>query len=151
MKTRHLLLLGRCVTLVLVAFVVVACDAPKNSKAQNTLVLLLDRPVSPGFEIPNADFFTSWSALEGLLQSWIAQTEMANARKIAKDLRVVVATGREGEHTLPKADRSVRAILKEFATVWNVAVLVDGNTILIADVSDVNRFPHDLAIVPEKP
>ena len=72
--------------------------------------------------------------------------EIANGRGIAKELRALVGTARASSLAIPNKGGTVREVLSEFARIWEVQVLIEGNTILFVDEVDVSRFRHDVAI-----
>jgi hypothetical protein len=135
---------------VLIAFAVqVLCSScHKNAAPALSLVDYLDHPKLEKAEIPKASFVQTAFDLEGLLASSMANKEVKGARVIAKNLRVVVATQHEGEQEVIVGPASVRELLKLFAAKWQVGVLVDGDTIMMIDPSDVSRFEHQVAILP---
>lgn len=133
----------------LLIFIAVAVLASCKKEASiPSLVDYLDNPFLEKTEIPKEPFVQSAFDLEGLIVSSIAGKEVKNGRGIAENIRVTVATQKEGVHEVMLGTSSVRDLLKLFATKWQVAVLVDGNTIMIVDLSDVSRFKHEVAILP---
>jgi hypothetical protein len=108
----------------------------------------LDHPAIEKVSMPEDDFLHSAFNLEGIISSSIASKEVPGATAIAKEIRVLLATHKEGVSSLDAASISFGELLKKFAGKWNVAVLVHGNTILIVDPSDASRFENDVTLMP---
>lgn len=130
---------------------ITSCDQRPQAEAKQNLAVAFDKAGFTSFEMGELDFFTSCFALEDVLQRKIIEWDIPDARHIAKDLRVVVATGRNGQFGIPlsKGALSIREAITAFASVWDVVVLVDGNTLIIAEPFDVDRFLHSIAIKPK--
>jgi len=142
------------IVLMLVTSTLAGCSG-KASKPPNesrpTLTSDFDSIGFATFQLPEADFFDSCFALEEVLQRKLPELEIDDARHLAKELRVVVATGREG-HLGFRVDAaiSLRATCEAFAKLWDVTLLIDGNTVMVVEHFDVDRFPHDLVIGTKK-
>lgn len=110
----------------------------------------LDAPKIVPFEFGEAMTCTeSWLSLYVTLREDIASKERKCATSVARDLRFLTSTGRSNKLKLPKQSGGMREILQQFANLWEVAVLIDGNTILSVDEGDVSRFKHEVAILPQ--
>lgn len=132
----------------ILAFVVSFCfNNCGNSQHQNpTLATILDSARFASFQIEEQDFSSSCFAVEEIFQRKLADMEIANGRGIAKELRALVGTARASTLAIPNKGGTVREVLSEFARIWEVQVLIEGNTILFVDEVDVSRFRHDVAI-----
>jgi len=120
----------------------------KASESTPTLVDLLDIPKIPKIELRQSTFVDSAFSIEGILASALAVEEIKGAIPLAKRLRVLVGTLREGKHAILKESTSIREFLQEYATKWSVGILIQGDIIMIVDANDVNRFEHKVAILP---
>lgn len=116
-----------------------------------TLVSILDS-VLPSSELLAGDFLEAWGGLSYVLSSNIRAKELLpGTPSIARDLRIAIVIVPGGvREVLQKKDRTIRAFLQAFADVWDTAVLIDGNTIILADKTDEERFQHQIAILPNK-
>lgn len=111
----------------------------------------LDAPKIVPFEFGEAMTYTeSWLSLYVTLREDIASKERKCAISAARDMRFLTSTGRPDKLKLPKQSGSMRGILQQFANLCEVAVLIDGNTILLVDEGDVSRFKHEFAILPQE-
>jgi len=106
----------------------------------------LDSARFASFQIEEQDFSSSCFAVEEIFQRKLADMEIANGRGIAKELRALVGTARASSLAIPNKGGTVREVLSEFARIWEVQVLIEGNTILFVDEVDISRFRHDVAI-----
>ncbi len=122
---------------------------PKDNRT--TLAASFDSIGFASFQLPEADFFDSCFALDEVLQRRLPELEIVDARHLAKELRVVVAAGRAG-HLGFRVDGaiSLRATCEAFAKLWDITLLIDGNTVMVIEHFDVDRFPHDLVIRAKK-
>jgi hypothetical protein len=110
----------------------------------------LDAPKIVPFEFGEAMTYTeSWLSLYVTLREDIASKERKCAMALARDMRFLTSTDRPNKLKLPKQSGGMREILQQFANLWEVAVLIDGNTIFLVDEGDVSRFKHELAILPQ--
>ena len=139
---------GNLSALIAFAVQVLCSSCHKDAAPALSLVDYLDQPKLEKAEIPKAIFVQSAFDLEGLLASALATKEVNGARVIAKNLSVVVATQHEGEQEVIVGPASVRDVLNRCAAKWQFGVLVDGDTIMMIDPSDVSRFEHRVALLP---
>ena len=135
------------IALAIQALCLPSCGEPA---AALTLLEYLDYPKFPKLEVPEETFVQSAFDLGELLSSGFAAKEVKDATVIAKNLRVVIATQIEGTQTITAKDVTLREFLKAFASKWKVVVLLDKDTIMIVDPYDVSRFPHHVAITPDR-
>jgi hypothetical protein len=119
-------------------------SAQEREKVNGTFEGLLDRPIVPPFEFAEDTFTESWYSHFILLRDNTAS--LVGAIGIAKDLRFLNAAYREGTKKIARQIGSIRSILQNFATTWDVLVLIDGNTVFIVEPVDEKRFPHHVAI-----
>jgi hypothetical protein len=122
-----------------------------SKENRSTLASAFDSIGFASFQLPEEDYFLSCFALEEVLQRKLPELEIVDARHLAKELRVVVATGRLGRLGF-RVDGaiSLRATCEAFAKLWDVTLLIDGSTVMVIEPFDVDRFPHDLVIRAKK-
>jgi hypothetical protein len=133
---------------VVVCFCATICGFSQHQNP--TLATTADVARFASFQIEEQDFYSSCFAVEEIFQRKLANMEIANGRGIAKDLRALVGTARAGSFKIPNQGGTVREVLSEFARIWEVLVLIDGNTILFVDEADASRFRHDVMIKPRQ-
>lgn len=123
------------------------CEA---SETRPALVDVLDRLLIPSIHTPEAEFQDAAFNIEAKLTTTLYAAEMLKGSSaLAKQVRVLIGTMREGKHAIVKEAISVRGYLQEFATQWAVAVLIQGDTIMIVEAHDVKRFENEVAILPQ--
>lgn len=124
------------------------CSQKPSADEKYTLASAFDSIVFNPFNINEDDFFLSCFALQEVMQRKLPELEINSARYLAKELRVVIATGRVGKFGISHSGDSVslRKIWGDFAKVWDVTILIDGNTIMVIDHFDIDRFPHEIVI-----
>ena len=124
------------------------CTRSVRSTTKPSIAASLDSIGFTTFAIPKGDFFISCLALKEILGEKFPELEIKDALFFASDVRVVMATWRDGEEEFPLKARGVsfRDVLSTFAKIWDVTVLVNGNDILIVDHFDKERFPYEIVI-----
>lgn len=115
-----------------------------------TLIDLLDSPKIVGVELPALPFTESVFAIQEVLASHVVNVERNGALSLAEKIRVSLSTLREGEQVVTKDPMSIRGYLQDFATKWKVAILLNNDTVMVVELWDKDRFPHLIAILPEK-
>lgn len=114
-----------------------------------TLVGVLDHPLIASIETPEAEFVdAAFNIQEKLTATLYAADMVKGSTSLAKRLRVLIGTLKEGRHAIVRNSISIRAYLQEFATQWKVAVLIHNDSIMIVEPYDVKRFEHQVAILP---
>ena len=142
----------RCAALFTVALMVcglvTGCGPQPQEASRQSLEVIFDQTGFATFQLPELDFLESCFGLEEVLQRKLVEMDIPDGMHIAKDLRVLLAAGRAGQSGLPRSEGAVslREVLTSFATAWEVIVLVEGNTLIIAEPFDEERFPHALTI-----
>lgn len=133
--------------------IVSGCFQSAQNPTKPTIAASLDSIGFTTFAIPKQDFFISCLGLKEILGDKFPELEIKDALFFASDVRVVMATWRDGEEEFPLKTKGVsfRDVLSTFAEIWNVTVLVNGNDILIVDHFDKERFPHEIVIGNKAP
>lgn len=129
-------------------FVLLHFAACSDKKQEIGLGEMLDAPKIIGIELPPQPFVESAFAIRQIVAAHLANSEKPGTLTLAERLRVVLTTLREGEHVVTKSPMSIRGYLQEFATKWNVAILLNNDTIMIVELYDKDRFQHQIAILP---
>lgn len=119
-------------------------------KQQITLIDVLDAPKIVGITLPARPFVESAFAIQQILAAHVVTIDKPGVITLAENLRVVLATLREGDQAAIKDPMSIRSYLQEFATKWNVVILLTDDTIMIVEPWDKDRFQHRIAITPKK-
>lgn len=146
MKTRHMRLFITALGFIILGHAVVWAA----ERSQITLVDVLDAPKIVGIALPARPFVESAFAIQQILAAHVVTIEKPGVISLAENLRVVLATLREGHHVVTKDPMSIRSYLQEFATKWNVVILITDDTIMIVESWDKDRFQHRIAIMPKK-
>ena len=130
--------------------VILFCAGCCNGQTQELKFTdLLDSPKIMSVQL-SANFAEAALSIEGVLASNLSHIDRPGMLPFATKLRVLLATLREGEKPVSRKETSIRGLLQEFATKWKIAVLLGDDVIMIVEPVDVNRFQHQLAIIPEK-
>lgn len=147
--TSILCTLSRLAAFSMLAISSVACAADEPSL---TLIEALDRPLIPRIETPKAEFQDAAFNIQEKLATTLSQADLVKgSAALAKRVRVLIGTLKEGRHAIVRDSISIRGYLQEFATQWAVAILIQDDVIIVAEPYEVSRFKHEIAILPPQP
>ncbi|GEP41371.1 hypothetical protein [Brevifollis gellanilyticus] len=125
-------------------------EVHSGEKREIVFTDVLDAPKIVGIELPARPFVESAFAIREIVSAHLAHVERPGGLTIAKNLRVVLATLREGEQSVAKSPMSIRGYLQEFADKWNVVILIHDDTIMVVEPYDRDRFQHQVVVLPQK-
>jgi hypothetical protein len=118
-----------------------------QSAKQRTLVSILDAAKFENFNIEAEDFSNSCFIVEAMLREKLPETLVPDGLNVASNLRVLVGTYREGKKAFDcEKGATAREVLRQFASLWDVAALLDGNVIVFAEVFDQSHFKYEVAL-----
>lgn len=127
------------------------CVAQEKPISRNTLENLLDAPKFHEIQIAESSFTETRISLGLIIREDImSKQDVRDFLWIASQTRFLCSTDRDGKKRMPQESGSLRSVLQNLANVWDVLILIEGNTVYIVDPGDEDRFKHNVKIQKEE-
>lgn len=128
-----------------------ACSPGKEMPGGgNAVASVVDELMISAVDNGPLKFEDSLAALEVGLRENLIHSGIPDGMQMARELRLLLGASRSPDVKLVlrlTMKPTLREFLQTYATRWDTAVLLEGNTILVIERWDADRFAHEVAIV----